>query len=90
MSLLMTMKKTKKMSRLISMMKHKEGSRKKTSSLTLTRKKMRRPVASPRSCRTWTVSVRLLNSRSLKPISRAMRRKWPWWKTVAAMRRPVT
>ena len=65
-----------------------------TSSLTLTRRKKkkkfasktRRLVASPRSCRTWIVSVRLLNSRSLRPISKVRRRMWPW-KTAAVMMR---
>ena len=78
-----------KMSRLISMMNSK--GLKMTSSLTLTRKKKkkfasktRRLFASPRSCRTWIVSVKLLSLRSLKPISKAKKRRWPW-KTAAAM-----
>ena len=74
-------------------MKNSKGS-KMTSSLTLTRKmkkkfasKTRRLFASPRSCRTWIVSVRLLNSRSLKPISKVRRRTRWQCKTAAAMRR---
>lgn len=62
--------------------------------MTLTRRKKkkkfasktRRLVASPKSCRTWIVSVRLLNSRSLRPISKVRRRMWPW-KTAAVMMR---